>query len=93
MYGASKLLAYAATRLLAAEHARSGTGIVVSGVCPGFVRTRMTGPMATLTPAQGSKVIARLAARTPAADKSGCFWTEEGQRGDIERGWRSVAQA
>jgi NAD(P)-dependent dehydrogenase (short-subunit alcohol dehydrogenase family) len=77
-YGASKLLAHVATMLLAKEHANAGSGVHVSAVCPGFVKTRMTGGMGMTSAADASKVIVALAVARLAPAQTGHFWTERG---------------
>lgn len=56
--------------------------ITFSAVCPGFVRTRMGGPMAMLTTAEGAATIVSLACKCPTADKNGRFWTDKGDETD-----------
>eukprot|EP00928_Gymnodinium_smaydae_P039819 TRINITY_DN27121_c0_g1_i1.p1 TRINITY_DN27121_c0_g1~~TRINITY_DN27121_c0_g1_i1.p1 ORF type:complete len:353 (+),score=49.01 TRINITY_DN27121_c0_g1_i1:43-1059(+) len=75
-YGASKLLMHMATIILADEHQRAKTRVVVSSVCPGFVRTRMGGPMAPLSPAQGASAVVALALRDVGSLQSGLFWID-----------------
>ncbi|KAJ1899609.1 hypothetical protein LPJ66_002005 [Kickxella alabastrina] len=47
------LIAYA--RMLARTFARDPRGLIFAAVCPGYVRTDMTGPYAPLTPDQGAE--------------------------------------
>mmetsp|Transcript_66253 Transcript_66253/g.175515 ORF Transcript_66253/g.175515 Transcript_66253/m.175515 type:complete len:375 (-) Transcript_66253:93-1217(-) len=81
VYGASKLLAHMVTRILAFEYQRDGIEVPVRSVCPGYVSTRIGGPMAPLTPEQGAEVVVGLV-RERTDIQTGCFWTRTGVRDD-----------
>merc|ERR1712194_75346 len=75
IYGSSKLLMHIASRNLAFEHERHDSSrVVVSTVCPGFVSTRMGGPMAPLSPEQGAAFVVELARLDSTTVETGGFW-------------------
>jgi NAD(P)-dependent dehydrogenase (short-subunit alcohol dehydrogenase family) len=90
VYGASKLLAHVVTRILAFEHQRDGIEVPVRSVCPGYVSTRIGGPMAPLTPEQGAEVVVGLV-RERTDIQTGSFWTRTGVRDDCA--WDVVTPA
>ncbi len=53
-YSVSKVAMNAYVRLLAKELASDGRDIAINAVCPGWVRTAMGGPSATLSPREGA---------------------------------------
>jgi NAD(P)-dependent dehydrogenase (short-subunit alcohol dehydrogenase family) len=70
-YRLSKTALNAVTRILADE--LRGTGVKVNSVCPGWVRTEMGGPDATLTVEEGARGIV-WAATLPEDGPSGGFF-------------------
>ncbi len=65
-YNASKGGVRLFTRSAAIHCARSGYGIRINAVCPGFAETQMvSGALATLTPAQAEEFAAKTIARIP----------------------------
>ena len=73
-YRISKVALNAVIRIFADEG--KPLGIKVNSVCPGFVRTRMGGPDADLTPAEGAKTVAWLA-MLDSKGTSGKFFREK----------------
>lgn len=72
-YRVSKTALNALTRTCAAE--LKGSGILVNSMCPGWVRTRMGGPSAPRTVAQGADTAVWLAT-LPAGGPSGGFFRD-----------------
>ncbi len=70
-YRLSKTALNAVTRIFADE--LRGTGIKINSVCPGWVRTEMGGPDATLSPAEGVKGIIWAATLPPDGPSGGFF--------------------
>lgn len=72
-YRMSKAALNAVTRIFADEC--RGRGVLVNSVCPGFVRTRMGGKDADLSPAVGAKTVVWLAL-LPSSGPTGKFFRE-----------------
>lgn len=70
-YRLSKASLNALTRILHAEHAAAG--LRVNSVCPGWVRTELGGPQATLSVEEGARGIVWAATLGPEGP-SGGFW-------------------
>ncbi|CAG8650860.1 6428_t:CDS:2 [Paraglomus brasilianum] len=75
-YGMSKVGVTALTRILARRVNSEGKDILVSACCPGWVRTDMAGPAATLTTDQGAEtpVFLALDETTVPQANNGEFW-------------------
>ncbi len=75
-YRTSKAALNMITRVLAAE--LTGTGVLVNAVHPGWVRTRMGGPEAPLSPEEGARALV-WAATLPEDGPTGGFFQGEGK--------------
>jgi len=75
-YRSSKAALNMVTRVLAAE--LQGTGVLVNAVHPGWVRTRMGGPEAPLSPEEGARALV-WAATLPDDGPTGGFFEGEGK--------------
>ncbi len=75
-YRSSKAALNMITRVLAAE--LKGTGVLVNAVHPGWVRTRMGGPAAPLSPEEGARALV-WAATLPDDGPTGGFFEGEGR--------------
>ena len=75
-YRSSKAALNMITRVLAAE--LRGTGVLVNAVHPGWVRTRMGGPAAPLSPEEGARAVV-WAATLPDDGPTGGFFEDEGK--------------
>jgi len=75
-YRSSKAALNMITRVLAAE--LKGTGVLVNAVHPGWVRTRMGGPAAPLSPEEGARALV-WAATLPEDGPTGGFFEGEGK--------------
>jgi carbonyl reductase 1 len=79
MYGVSKALESAYTRVLAAQLA--GRGIAVNACCPGYCSTDMSSWRGTQSAAAGADTPVWLALLPPAEPLStGGFWRDRQQR-------------
>ena len=72
-YRISKTAVNAITRLLAKQ--LNGTNVLVNSVCPGWVRTRMGGEKALLSPEQATETILHLAQLGDDGPNGG-FWSD-----------------
>jgi NAD(P)-dependent dehydrogenase (short-subunit alcohol dehydrogenase family) len=79
-YGTSKAALNYLTRSMAWDLKKDG--IIVAAVSPGWVRTDMGGPNATLSPEQSAEGIAKVAASLTPAD-TGCWFNWDGSRNDL----------
>lgn len=70
-YRLSKASLNALTRILHAEH--SGAGLRVNSVCPGWVRTELGGPQASLSVEEGARGIVWAATLGPEGPSGGFF--------------------
>lgn len=77
-YRISKTALNAVTRIFAAE--TKGENILINSVHPGWVRTRMGGSKAPLTPGQGAETIV-WAATLPNSGPTGKFFSEKNEIG------------
>jgi NAD(P)-dependent dehydrogenase (short-subunit alcohol dehydrogenase family) len=72
-YRLSKLVLNGITKILADE--LDGSNVLVNSVCPGWVRTSMGGPEASLSPSEGADTVVWLAT-LPEGGPSGGFYRE-----------------
>ncbi len=72
-YRISKAALNAVTRIFAGE--LRGTNVLINSVCPGWMRTRMGGPNARRSPAEGADTVVWLAL-SPDNGPQGCFFRD-----------------
>jgi len=76
-YGISKVAVTALTRVLGRDPAYHKKNILINACCPGWVRTDMAGPKATLSTDEGAVTPVKLALLPKEETKTGLFWREQ----------------